>query len=124
MRENSLIPDIRYLEAEVRKLRAENTLLREHLKAGYREPKINATREKIRKYKTANPKSTIRAIQKACKISSPSVAHFHLKKIKLAEEMNPHVLVRKKCKVCNELAGENLEFCSEECSHEFYKTGK
>ena len=85
MRENSLIPDIQYLEAKVRELLAENKLLKERLRAGYREPKISPTREKIREYKAANPDATIRKIQKTCKISSPSVVAFHLNKIKLEE---------------------------------------
>jgi len=88
MKENSLIPDIQYLEAKVRKLLAENKLLKERLRSGYREPKISPTREKIRKYKAANPDATIREIQKACKCSSPSVVSFHLNKIKLEELAN------------------------------------
>ena len=85
MKESSLIPSLRHLEARIRKLTAENALLRERLSTGYREPKISATREKIRKYKSANPNATLRAIQKALKISSASVVDFHLRKIKLEE---------------------------------------
>lgn len=85
MTKNSLIPEIRHLEERIRKLLAENALLKERLRAGYREPKINPTREKIRKYKSANPDATIRAIQKACGVSSPSVVSFHLNQIKLEQ---------------------------------------
>ncbi len=95
MRKNSLIPDIRYLEAKVRKLTAENALLKERLRAGYREPKISPTREKVRKYKESNPEATLREIQKACKISSVSVVDFHLRKIKLEEfDKNRQIALR------------------------------
>lgn len=44
--------------------------------------KPNKTRSKIWRYIVKNPDATIRQIQKAVKASSPSVVHFHLKKLK------------------------------------------
>ncbi len=88
MKKNSLIPEIKYLESQVRKLKSENSLLKERLRTGYREPKFSAAREKVRKYKDANPDATIREIQKACQLSSPSVVAFHLNKIKLGDLIN------------------------------------
>lgn len=36
------------------------------------------TRDRVRRYAKANPDATIRDIQQALKISSPSVVHYHL----------------------------------------------
>ena len=44
--------------------------------------KPNKTRSKIWKYWVQNPKATVREIQNKCKISSPSVVHFHLQTLK------------------------------------------
>lgn len=44
--------------------------------------KQNATRDAIIAYLHKHPSATLRAIQSACGISSPSVVAFHIKRIK------------------------------------------
>lgn len=43
--------------------------------------KENATRDAIIAYRQKNPRATLREIQSACGISSPSVVHHHMKQI-------------------------------------------
>lgn len=83
MKQNSLVPKIRHLESENRKLKAENALLKERLRIGYKQPKINLNREKIIEYKATHPNATIREIQKALKLSSTRSITYHLERIKL-----------------------------------------
>lgn len=37
------------------------------------------TKDRVRKYVKAHPKASVRDIQKALGLSSPSIVHFHLK---------------------------------------------
>jgi len=50
---------------------------------------VSDTRQRIKKYRDKHPGATVREIQKACDVSSPSVVHFHLKKLE-----------RKPCECC------------------------
>lgn len=38
------------------------------------------TRDRIIAYREVNPRATVRQIQEACGVSSPSVVHYHLKR--------------------------------------------
>lgn len=42
---------------------------------------VNVTREKVAAYIKRNPEASIRQVQKACGLSSPSVARYHLLRI-------------------------------------------
>lgn len=72
------------LERKIKKLEQDNVTLKKNLAGkGLMKGVIlpeSKLRDKIIKYKLANPKATIRAIQKACKVSSPSVVDYHLKR--------------------------------------------
>ena len=43
--------------------------------------KMSETRQRIRAYRDRNPGASVRKIQKACHVSSPSVVYYHLKKM-------------------------------------------
>lgn len=68
---------------ELKKVKAENRLLKERLRIGYKEPKFNANRENVIKYKKENPNASIREIQKALKLSSTRLVTYYLEKNKI-----------------------------------------
>jgi len=55
------------------------------------------TKERVREYAAKHPASTVREIQKALGLSSPSVVHFHLK---VSAKQDKVVVLRAALKTC------------------------
>lgn len=49
------------------------------------------TRDRVREYRDRHPSATVREIQVALGISSPSVVHYHLRKVDRVEAMKERI---------------------------------